>query len=637
MKTSLLVGVTLLAVAPSALATDIFLDDFERGAGRWHLPSKQWSVVDGVGLDGSRALQLEYAKDETPAWIEHNEMVRVEPGEAYRIEAWVNDSAFQAKDRPISISFAVYDEKNRHIKEGADTGSKRVIDNIIRKDGFYRVEGTSRPLPANAYKARFYIWAKEGSYGRILFDGFRVYPVAVNPLVDLCCSAYRNEAADGKVRFSAGYAVNELKHDMKRICAELRYVSPKGEKSVVATLADGVASVSLPVTAFAFGTNKVCMVLKEGGRPLGESSCTFARLARLPPRKVYFDSLNRTIVDGKPFFPLGLFFRDINAEDVAVCAKASFNCIMPYRLPDAPKMDICAAGGMKVIFQICGYYSLLAGTNVQKAAECRAKYIDGQVEQFRSHPAVLAWYLADELTPEYAGLLEERNRMCHEKDPDHPTWVCLNRLANVRPFVNGYDAMGMDTYPIGNPNIKCDISQASDWARRALGEMYRSRSMWHVPQAFDWSHYAKETYAGQRKGWKKPSDMRMPTQDEMRSMSWQAIAGGANGLIYYYFEDVYRRGGTKEENERRWADLCAVVREVKEKESVLLSEPGPAVENVPKGVVCRTWRTVDDKVHLLSCNTTRTAVKGSVCVGGNLCNVNLSPIAVKWTIVENDK
>ena len=185
MKTSLLVGVTLFAVTPSALAADIFLDDFERGAGRWHLPSKQWSVVDGVGLDGSRALQLEYAKDEMPAWIEHNEMVRVEPGEAYRIEAWVNDSAFHAKDRPVSISFAVYDEKSRYIKEGAGTGAKRVIDNIIRKDGFYRVEGTSRPLPANAYKARFYIWAKEGSYGRILFDGFRVYPVAVNSRRDM--------------------------------------------------------------------------------------------------------------------------------------------------------------------------------------------------------------------------------------------------------------------------------------------------------------------------------------------------------------------------------------------------------------------------------------------------------------------
>ena len=628
MKSLLVSLAALLSAAPCVFAADVFNEDFEQGAGRWHLPSKQWSVADGEGLDGSRALALEYAKDEMPAWIEENEMFRVEPGVAYRIEAWVNDSAFHAKDRPVSISFAVYDEKNRHIK-GAGTGSKRVNDNIVRKDGFYHVEGSSRPLPANAYKARFYIWAKEGSYGRVRFDGFRAYPVAVNPLVDLCCSAYRNEAADGEVRFSAGYAVNELKHDVKQVHAELRYVSPDGEKTSTAMLADGVASATLPVSSFAFGTNEVRMVLKEGDKALGESACVFARLKELPPRRVRFDKYFRTIVDGKSFFPLGMYWNDVNAKDLAVYTNGTpFNCLMPYKRPDAAKMDLCEAAGVKVVYPICGFYELLAGTNVQKAAEYKAKYIDGLVEKFRSHPATLAWYLADELPTTYAGLMDERNRMCHEKDPDHPTWVCLNRTANVRPFINGYDAVGMDPYPIGSPFSKCGIGLAVEWAQQAMREMYRSRGMWQVPQAFDWATYVKETYAGQDKDWKKPPDMRMPTREEMRSMSWQAIAGGANGLIYFYFEDVRRRGATKEENERRWADICAVAREIKDKESVLLSDPGPAVEEVPEGVVCRTWKTADGKVHLLACNATRAPVKGSVRIGGRPHSIDLPPIGV---------
>ena len=618
-----------LGAACAASAADVFTEDFEKDADRWHLPSVQWRVEEGAGLDGTKGLVLEYGKGEVPQWIERNEMFPVEPGEAYRIEAWVNDSAFQAKERPVSISFAVYDEKNRHIK-GAGTASKRVNDNIVRKDGFYHVEGTSRPLPANAYKARFYIWAKEGSYGRARFDGFRAYPVAVNPLVDLCCSAYRNEATEGEVRFSAGYAVNELKHDIKQVRAELRYVSPNGEKTSAATLADGVASVTLPVSSFAFGTNEVRMVLKEGDKTLGKSVCAFARLKKLPSRRVHFDKHFRTIVDGKPFFPLGMYWNDVNAEDLAVYTNGTpFNCLMPYKRPDAAKMDLCEAAGVKVIYPICGFYELLAGTNVQKAAEYKAKYIDGLVEKFRSHPATLAWYLADELPTPYAGLMDERNRMCHEKDPDHPTWVCLNRTTNVRPFINGYDAVGMDPYPIGSPFSKCSIGLAADWAQQAMREMYRSRGMWQVPQAFDWATYAKETYAGQGKGWKKPPDMRMPTREEMRSMSWQAIAGGANGLIYFYFEDVRRRGATKEENERRWADVCAVAREIKEKEPVLLAVPGPAVEEVPEGVVCRTWKTGDGKVHLLACNTTRTAVSGTVRIGGGLHGIDLPPIGVE--------
>ena len=62
-----------------------------------NLPSKQWKVVDGAGLDGSRALVLEYAESEIPKWLERNEMVPMEPGEAYRIEAWVREAEFKAK------------------------------------------------------------------------------------------------------------------------------------------------------------------------------------------------------------------------------------------------------------------------------------------------------------------------------------------------------------------------------------------------------------------------------------------------------------------------------------------------------------------------------------------------------------
>ena len=52
-------AVVFAAGASCAFAADVFREDFENGAGRWNLPSSQWSVVDGAGLDGSRALVLE--------------------------------------------------------------------------------------------------------------------------------------------------------------------------------------------------------------------------------------------------------------------------------------------------------------------------------------------------------------------------------------------------------------------------------------------------------------------------------------------------------------------------------------------------------------------------------------------------
>ena len=613
------------AAAVAAFAADTYTEDFEKGADRWHLPSAQWRVEEGAGRNGTKGLVLEYGKGEVPNWIERNEMIPVEPGEAYRLEVWVRDAEFKAVERPVSLSLAIYDAKNRLLR-GAGTGTKRVADNIVHPGGWYCVEGTTRPLPADAVKARLYIWAKEGSHGKVMFDDFRVTKTAVNPLDQLCCSAYRDEAAEGEVRFSAAYTVNPVKHDVSKLSAELRYVAENGgEGTAAATLKDDVAFATLPASAFAHGTNVVRLVLKDAnGVALGDSSCRFARVERLLARKVYIDEHRRTIVDGKPFFPLGMFWDDVNAKDLAVYTNgAPFNCLLPYKRPDAARMDLCAAAGVKVIYPICGFYELQAGTNVQKAAEYTAKYVDGLVDRFRSHPAMLAWYLADEIPVPYAELLAARNRMCREKDPDHPTYVVLNGLPKVRPLLLGYDIVGQDPYPIGCPHKKSEISAAANAAIGTRRLMYDSRAVWQVPQAFDWAHYASKTVE-----WRDKPGMRMPTREEMRSMTWQAIAGGSNGIIYYYFEDAYRRGKTPEEKARRWADVCAVVHEVKEHETVLLSEPGPVPADVPDGIVCRTWRTADGKVHYLVCNTARKPLKGSIRIGGDLQDIDLPPIGV---------
>lgn len=53
--------------------------------------------------------------------------------------------------------------------------------------------------------------------------------------------------------------MNEFKHDVEKLRAELRYRSPDGEKTVAGTLSGGVATVKLPVESFAFGTNEVSM------------------------------------------------------------------------------------------------------------------------------------------------------------------------------------------------------------------------------------------------------------------------------------------------------------------------------------------------------------------------------------------
>ena len=100
-------------------------------------------------------------------------------------------------------------------------------------------------------------------------------------------------------------------------------------------------------------------------------------------------------------------------------------------------------------------------------------------------------------------------------------------------------------------------------------------------------------------------------------MTWQPIAAGANGLIYYAFHRICMatKGAERDECLRRAAVAAA---EVKAKMPILLSKPGPVVLSAPKGMVCRTWCSAPGVTTLLAANTTRKAVSGTVTLADGL-------------------
>ena len=82
----------------------------------------------------------------------------------------------------------------------------------------------------------------------------------------------------------------------------------------------------------------------------------------------------------------------------------------------------------------------------------------------------------------------------------------------------------------------------------------------------------------------------MPTVDEMRSMSWQCIASGANGLVYYSFSAIQKEAHGLP-FAKAWADICKVGEEVRRYIPVLLSiEPAPTVVGAPAAWGVRIWR-----------------------------------------------
>ena len=104
-------------------------------------------------------------------------------------------------------------------------------------------------------------------------------------------------------------------------------------------------------------------------------------------------------------------------------------------------------------------------------------------------------------------------------------------------------------------------------------------------------------------------------------MSWQCVAAGANGLVYYSYFDLFKMQA-RDPFEKRWADVCAMAEEVKRYIPVILSvEPAPAVTcDGPASVETRVWRS-GPEVYLLVVNGSAEPVTATVAVAGGCTSV----------------
>jgi hypothetical protein len=161
----------------------------------------------------------------------------------------------------------------------------------------------------------------------------------------------------------------------------------------------------------------------------------------------------------------------------------------------------------------------------------------------------------------------------------------LYQVNEVSGYIRSFDAIGTDPYPIPDRSA----AMAGEWAeitRKAVGD---ARPVWMVPQVHNWGVY---------RGY---DDARPPTAAEVRSMTWQCICEGADGLIYYSWQDLHRDETTP--FEERWPDLKAVVEEVAAQIPVLLSvEPTPELEVQAPETVRWTVRTLNGTSWLFLAN-----------------------------------
>ncbi|NMC40663.1 MAG: hypothetical protein GYA43_05750 [Bacteroidales bacterium] len=250
-------------------------------------------------------------------------------------------------------------------------------------------------------------------------------------------------------------------------------------------------------------------------------------ILKYKPNEVKTDRLTGgLIVNRLPFFPFGFYtyfpvHPTLPEEEVV----KGFNLMSPYQrlLPETMDqrkayMDRCAQIGMKVNYNLV---SMAGGGGVNQGnndlnGEEKRKLLINEVCTFMNHPALLAWYIADEpdgnnIQPEK---LEEIYRLIKDIDPWHPvSIVFMTPFTRAKDYAGAMDIVMADPYPIP----VYPVTKAGDAARLLKKDFAGRMPVWIVPQAF-----------GGGEHW-----LREPTLQEIRSMTWQAIIEGATGIQYF--------------------------------------------------------------------------------------------------------
>ena len=323
-----------------------------------------------------------------------------------------------------------------------------------------------------------------------------------------------------------------------------------------------------------------------------------------------------TLVDGKPFFPIGMFavcpreanlfsldraFQDLSAAGV--------NLVHSYSNARDPEFLGCL-----------GKYGMKAFVAEYSAAN-GSKWFE---ETARQSPDVLAWYTGDDTsrvtTPEtFANRGEALNALDGRRLIAHAD--AYN--ANFRNYVNAADVFMPEIYPIwGDAELdaRC-VATVIDTMERALADIRlyspdRPRAVWPLIQYF--------------KGW--TSWKRFPTPEELYAMSFAGIIHGGKGITWYTYggfvqpeKKKFNYGVTS--SKEAWSTTTNLTHRLSVLSPVLLAEDvpqpsapvvleGPAKDAFGRSSVTMLLKRLGAATYVLAVNACKAPVRARLPFGG---------------------
>jgi len=331
----------------------------------------------------------------------------------------------------------------------------------------------------------------------------------------------------------------------------------------------------------------------------------------------YIDGYNRFILNGEPFFPLGLYVAQCSTVDQYVqldeIANSPFDTLMNYNINTCgvthatPEQIDDYLDQLQDQLQIPPrnlnlIFSLVRIDLGFEGRPLDVITIEQKVNAFKGHPAIIGWYNNDEVDQLYLGELEAAYYKIKELDKNHAVWSVHWDIYSLLPEAHTTDVLGIDSFPIDHLPIT-EVSLVADAAAQVGAQT--GKPFWLVPQIFDWSDCPWDPRA---------ATGRPPTKAEMKAMTYLAVNRGAKGLIYYSFFNLWddNTGDFTADGQITWNSIKEIAGEIDQLRPVFLS----TYQTISNQITCNKddidfklmWN--DNKYYLFAVNTKEGSTDG---------------------------
>lgn len=632
---------------------------FDEGSKGWTLPQGA-EVKSGEGLNQTGALFMDVTDIGLQPMAVQN--VPLRPNTTYRFSVQIRTEDcddLKAKDGSTNdLSWTGAGICVEFVRHGTFAGGSYHVKGVHGTSNWARREGTL-VVPDGVDSGTITLLIRKGSTGKAWFDDLSIVPESASPIASLIRPpANRFLPADGnfairwdnlgftandpagsltaRVRLMSGDAV--VKEGMFPLDGMLTTGTfgalPEGDFTLEATLVDPAEKQIWHRQSFSV----LCKDTSAGG-----------------PHAVRIDNQGRTFVGNDEFMPVGLYLKELNPQNLDVIAASLFNTVLSYRSLDMPilpgaseasltkpiipgpgeervkgvrlAMDACHERSLKYIFSLAPWPGLNAKEDLEsreQSAETHKRRLaqsETLINNLKDHPALLAWYTADEPAPNLAPGLSGFRKWLRQRDPCHPSYGVYMHFNELPLYVDCADVMGIDPYPIEKKHDAMTMVETAILAAQgAIGtNPAQGIPLWVVPQAHNFG-----TYGPDRKNGNVSRDALgqtghvSPSEDDMRAMSLRMAIGGARGFIFYsYFDLVWPN--VMPEFDQRWADLCRVASLLRELQPFLYSDekaPGLTVKRTTGMVNAAAYKTADGKVRVLITGNGPGASEAEIAVAG---------------------